>query len=192
MLPPEHFHRAAPTVATGRRKPDPIWTEICIGLALAFGLVATATARADLKVGEPCPVLAEAGLTGADVPDITGRVVLVDFWASWCAPCKASFPIYAKLLEDYQARGLVILAVSVDEKQEPYEAFVKRLAPPFAVVRDKAHELVGRVGVPAMPTCYLLGPDGKVRAVHQGFHGDKTEKELRKEIEVVLAEIKPS
>ena len=152
--------------------------------ALPFTVVA---AHADLKPGDPFPSLAAAGLDGT-LPATDGKVVLVDFWASWCAPCKASFPAYAKLQDEYASRGLVIVAVSVDENQSAYEKFVKNHHPSFPTVHDKTQQLVSQVKVPTMPTCYLIGADGKVRSVHQGFHGEDSERELRKEIESLLAE----
>jgi thiol-disulfide isomerase/thioredoxin len=115
-------------------------------------------------------------------------VVLVDFWASWCGPCKASFPALAQLQRDFAARGLLIAAVSVDEKPAAASAFVKKLAPNFPTLHDRSQTLVKQVGVPTMPTSYLLGRDGRVRFVHQGFHGETTERELRRQIETLLAE----
>ncbi len=155
-------------------------------LLLAVALLATA-ARAEMKPGDAFPSLAAAGLSGS-VPATGGRVVLVDFWASWCAPCKSSFPVYAKLQADYAARGLVIVAVSVDEDPDAYAAFVKRLRPPFATVLDRSQHLVSQVNAPTMPTCYLVGRDGRVRFVHVGFHGDDTGRELRRQIDELLAE----
>ena len=78
--------------------------------------------------------------------------------------------------------------MSVDEDPAAYAAFVKKFAPPFATVRDATQQLVRTVNVPTMPTSYLVSPDGKVRRVHSGFHGDETEKALRAEIEALLAE----
>ena len=162
------------------------WNKLnIIGALLA--LAALAPLRADVKTGEAFPALASAGLAG-DVPVTAGKILLVDFWASWCAPCKASFPAYARLHAAYAARGLVIVAVSVDEDPAAYAAFVKKLAPPFAIVRDATQQLVRTVNVPTMPTSYLVGPDGKVRRIHSGFHGEETEKALRAEIEALLAE----
>lgn len=147
--------------------------------------------RAEVKVGDAFPALAAPALVSlgsGELPATAGRVVLVDFWASWCAPCKASFSSLAQLQRDYAARGLVIAAVSVDEKSAAAAAFVKKLGPNFPTLHDRTQALVKQVGVPTMPTSYLLGRDGRVRFVHAGFHGDATERELRQQIESLLAE----
>ncbi len=166
---------------------NPIFSRSLLALMLATsgGIVC-----ADVKTGDLFPDLAAAGLEGT-VPATEHQVVLVDFWASWCAPCKASFPAYARLHADFNARGLVIVAVSVDEEEAAYAAFVKRLAPPFAVVRDKEQVLVRQVMVPAMPTCFLIGRDGRVRFMHRGFHGAETDATLRAEIVQLLDEKSP-
>ncbi len=156
-------------------------------LALGLGLFPAAV-RAELKVGDPFPALATVGLTGGPVPATADKVVLVDFFASWCAPCKESFPDYAKLYADYAPRGLVIVAVSVDEKAAAYAAFVKKLHPPFPALHDEGQQLVRAVRVPTMPTSYLVGRDGRVRYLHQGYHGQETDRELRREIDALLAE----
>lgn len=157
--------------------------------ALALFIMGPAIAlRGEIKVGDLFPSLAEAGLTGGTLPDTAGRVVLVDFWASWCVPCRASFPAYSRLHATYAARGLVIVAVSVDEKPAAFSAFVKKWQPPFVALHDASQKLVRNVAVPAMPTCYLLGRDGRMRFVHRGFHGDDSEAELRRQLETLLAE----
>ena len=157
-------------------------------LAAAALAGAGVSLRADVEIGELFPPLTMTGAKEGELPLLKGKVVLVDFWASWCAPCKASFPLYAKLHADYAGRGLVVVGVSVDEKVGPYEAFLKKFAPPFAVVRDQEHGLVTKVEIMAMPTCFLLGRDGRVRALHHGFHGEKSEETLRREIEAALVE----
>jgi peroxiredoxin len=93
----------------------------------------------------------------------------------------------AKIHADFAPRGFLIAAVSVDEKPAAAAGFVKKLAPPFATLHDRTHDLVKQAGVPTMPTSYLVDRTGKVRFVHEGFH-DGSDKELRKEIETLLAE----
>ncbi len=162
-------------------------TKIIFSTAFACATLA----RADIKVGDTFPALAPAGvvsLANGDVPAPTGHVMLVDFWASWCAPCKASFPAMGKIFSDFSSRGVLIAAVSIDEKPAAASAFVKKLAPPFTTLHDREQKLVKQVVVPTMPTSYLLDRTGKVRFVHEGFHGDATDKEIRREIEQLLAE----
>lgn len=146
-------------------------------------------ARADVKVGDAFPALDRAtlvSLSGGTPPTLAGKVTLVDFWASWCAPCKASFPAMARLHEEFAARGLQIVAVGIDEKSTAAVAFWKKQAPPFSGVHDQTQSLVQSVAVPTMPTSYLLDRTGHVRFIHAGFHGEVAE--LHQEIETLLAE----
>lgn len=145
--------------------------------------------RAQLRVGDPMPALAEFGLEGdlAAAPT-AGRVVVLDFWASWCAPCKASFPLLGALQREWGAEGVTVLGVSVDEKKSAYDVFLARQRPPFVTVRDAQQRLVKRVRVPKMPTTYVIDRKGAVRFVHEGFHGDATERDLRAHVRLLLDE----
>ncbi len=160
-------------------------------LALPLALVCAVLARAEIKVGDTFPAFAANGvvaISGGALPATTGQVVLVDFWASWCAPCKASFPALAKIHTDFAPRGLILAAVSIDEKPAAASAFAKKLAPPFPTLHDREQKLVKQVVVPTMPTSYLVDRTGKVRFIHDGFHGDATDKLLRQQIATLLAE----
>lgn len=156
---------------------------------LAGVLTLTAVALAEVKVGQPFPDLANFALEGT-LPAREGQVVLVDFWATWCAPCKVSFPAYSELQRELAGRGFVLLAVSVDKTKGPYDEFLKRFAPAFPTMRDGAQKLVAEVKVPAMPTSYLIDRQGVLREVHSGFHGAETVRSLREEI-IKLLEEKP-
>jgi thiol-disulfide isomerase/thioredoxin len=156
-------------------------------IVAAFAAV-TIQLPAHVFTGSYFPPLDAMGLSGGKVPETKGQVVLVDFWASWCSPCKASFPVYSRLQEAYGGRGLTIVAVSVDDNPSAYRAFVDKLKPAFTALYDQHKNLVGLVQVPTMPTSYLLDRRGRVRFVHPGFHGSQTEREVRMEIENLLDE----
>jgi thiol-disulfide isomerase/thioredoxin len=165
-----------------------MWSQNKQIIAVFAGTLALASAAfADVKVGAPYPKLNTFNLEGT-LPDCAGRVVLVDFWATWCAPCKASFPAYSELQKALGERGLTIIAVSVDKKPEEYAEFIKKYAPGFVTVRDAKQKLVAEVKVPGMPTCYLIDRKGVLREIHTGFHGDASALELREEIIALLQE----
>lgn len=156
-----------------------------IALYLLFGALSSQAADS-LKVGDSFPDLAGFKLEGKLPDNLKGKVVLVDFWASWCGPCKQSFPVMEELHKRYAERGLLILAVNVDENRPAMEAFLKKAAPSFVVLRDLNQKLVEKMGVAAMPSSFLLDREGKVRFTHAGFRGTETRKKYEEEIESLL------
>ncbi|MEQ9502507.1 MAG: TlpA disulfide reductase family protein [Deltaproteobacteria bacterium] len=107
--------------------------------------------------------------------DFAGKVVLVDFWATWCKPCEASFPFYDAIAKKYGERGFEILAVSVDEEDADVAAFLEAKPVSFTVLRDPAGSIPERLNLQTMPTAVLLGRDGSVKHVHEGFFDEDRE-----------------
>ena len=119
--------------------------------------------------GAPLPSLATFGLEGS-LPALKGKVVLLDFWASWCSPCKASFPTLNGLHERLSGRGLVVLGINVDENGADRDRFLKSTPAGFAVVSDPGQKLVSAANVKTMPTSFIIDRSGVIRHVHSGFH----------------------
>lgn len=151
-------------------------------LTVAVGAAAVA---GQPKKGDAFPKLTDYHLEGS-LPNLEGKVVVVDFWASWCGPCKASFPALADFHKKYADQGLVIVAVSVDEKADDLAGFVKKLKPPFTVVRDSTQGLAGKLDIQSIPTTFFISKDGRIASVHNGFSGGSTVKEYARTIEELL------
>jgi thiol-disulfide isomerase/thioredoxin len=156
-----------------------------ISIAALFLLGAFLAVAGPLKEGDSFPNLSQFGLEGT-VPDIHGKVVLVDFFASWCHPCQESFPVMEELNKKYSGKGLVIIAINLDKNKSDMEDFLKSHPASFVILRDAANKLVSQIKIPTMPTSFLLDRDGKVHAFHRGFKGEETRKQYTEEIEALL------
>ncbi len=140
---------------------------------LAAGSLATRHAWA-IEAGQMAPDIDLPGSSlGARLSDLKGRHVYLDFWASWCGPCRLSFPWMADMQRQYGSRGLQVLAINLDAKRADADAFLAKSPAGFALVFDAKGESARRMGVKGMPTSLLIGPDGKVVFVHQGFRLDE-------------------
>lgn len=98
-----------------------------------------------------------------------GQVVLVNFWASWCAPCKVEMPHLNRLADKYRDTGVVLLAVNVDDDPKKAAAEARKLGINFPVLLDTAKIASKAYKLEAMPTTVLVDRDGRVRHVHQGY-----------------------
>lgn len=163
-------------------------------LLVVFALFITSSVEAKkLKESEPFPmeslkgleVFAEGKGPAAqkgkwDTAKHKGKVVLVDFWASWCGPCKQALPAYDKIYKKYAKKGFVVLGVNVDDEIKSGKDFLKEHPVAFPHVYDASKKLVGQVGVETMPTSYLIAKDGTVHQVHLGFRqGDDKKMEAK-------------
>ena len=162
------------------------WLKIRIG-GLALILAGVNAAAAGWEAGMEVPSLDEYSLSG-DAPSLEGKVTLIDFWASWCAPCKAAFPEMEKLHKEFGDKGFQIIAVSVDQKERSMQQFLDRRKPSFTTVHDASQKLVEEAGIQVMPTSFMIDKKGVIRFAHEGWHGKKSVQNLTEEIQTLLAE----
>ena len=154
-------------------------------MAMTFCL--SPSAEAKLKEGQEFPTLKVSGFPGkpkVDASKYKGKVVIVDFWASWCEPCKVELPALNKLHKKYKGK-VVVIGVNVDEKIDDAKSFLKDHPVGFDLVHDKKQAVAGELGIEKMPTSFILS-DGKIVKVHEAFReGD--EKKIEAEIKKLLA-----
>jgi len=103
------------------------------------------------------------------VPDSQARLTYVDFWASWCGPCRQSFPWLNQMQARYGAKGLRVVGINLDAKTADAERFLKEVPASFEIAFDPQGSTGRAYGLRGMPSAVLLGPDGRVIETHQGF-----------------------
>ncbi len=137
--------------------------------------------------GQTAPEIALKTLAGETVKlsALKGKVVLVDFWASWCAPCRESMPVLEKLSKSYKDKGFVVLGVNIDNDAEAARKFLKDLPVSFQVVCDAQKQAAKAYAPPTMPSSYLIDRQGKIHVVHAGFKKSDAAK-LEAEIKTLL------
>ena len=101
--------------------------------------------------------------------DFRGKVVYLDFWASWCAPCIKSMPLLNRMYNELKAEGFEVVAVNLDEKRENAAQFLDKYPVDYAIVRALSRDIELRYKIAGLPTAYLIDRDGKLRFAHQGF-----------------------
>lgn len=162
----------------------------CLIFGLMLGCLDTANAGSpeDAIVAPPfsLPLIAN-GEGEVDLAALEGSVVYLDFWASWCGPCRLSLPALDTLYRELSGEGLVVTAISVDVVEEDALDFLERYPVSYPVAIDKTGAVPRSYAVNGMPSGYLIDKSGKVRSVHVGFRkGDEIA--LRSEINALLAE----
>jgi len=147
-----------------------------------------------IEAGAPAPTCVLPVLKGGDVVGLEsfkGKVVYLDFWASWCGPCAKSFPFMNELHQQLSGKGLQMVGVNLDENPDDAQAFLEKYPANFIVTADKDEGCARSYDVKAMPSSYLIGRDGTLRHIHMGFRGEEG-KELREQVEKLLAEKAPA
>jgi thiol-disulfide isomerase/thioredoxin len=145
-------------------------------LATVLLLANVSLASAAETTGQPLPELTLPALLAdgkpISKPNWQGKVVYVDFWASWCAPCRASFPWLNTVYNKYRDRGLVVIGVNKDQELAEANTFLAKFPANFPLVGDPGDKLAKGLGVIGMPTAYLIDRKGIIRYVHKGFRSD--------------------
>lgn len=141
---------------------------------LAIAAIATMAAPAAWAApvaGAPAPAFDLPGDAGRISLDAyRGKLVYVDFWASWCGPCRKSFPWMNSLQQRYGAHGLQVVAINVDAKRDDAAAFLAKVPAAFPVAYDPSGATPRAYGIKGMPSSALVGRDGKLLWLHAGFN----------------------
>jgi thiol-disulfide isomerase/thioredoxin len=156
-----------------------------LSFACALALAGPALAVTAGQPAPSCPLPTLDGSRTLDPAQFKGKVAYVDFWASWCGPCAASFPFMNQLHNELKAQGLEILTINLDEELDDAKNFLKRFPAEFTVVSDTVGKCPTLYGVQAMPTSFIIDKQGVVRHVHMGFR-DSDKAAIRQHVEALL------
>lgn len=121
-----------------------------------------------IKVGDVFPNFADFALEGELPKELKGKLVIVDFWASWCGPCRGTFPLMEELHRRLGKQGLIIIAVNEDKSRVAMTEFLKQHPVSFTIVRDARKKLAAKVNVALLPASYILDGSGRVVSIQGG------------------------
>ena len=146
------------------------------GLTLAFAASAS-------EPGTQAPGFTARTFDGKEVSlaDFRGKIVFVDFWASWCGPCRESLPLYDKLAADFGTNDFAVIAVNLDETASDARKFIAQHPVRYTIVQNPQGDIPKAFGVSGMPSSYLIDRDGTIRQRHIGFD--------KKDVEMLRAEV---
>ena len=143
-------------------------------LLLATSLAAGATAPAP----EPAPDFSLPSRDGGDVrlSDLRGQVVMINFWATWCGPCRQEMPLLEQIQAKYEPLGFTLLGVNVEPDSAPATAWLEKVPVSFPILFDTQNAVAERFGVQGMPSSVFVDREGRVRHVHRGYKpGDEAQ-----------------
>lgn len=128
-----------------------------------------------VSAGDPLPELQTPASQDVAVSQDTlrGKVVLVNFWASWCPPCRDELPELQKMHTAYQEQGFEVVGINIDTQRENATEFIKRYNVTFPVLFDPQQSVIRQFGAKAMPTSYLVNREGVVQEVFYGYSAQK-------------------
>jgi len=141
------------------------WLLVLLPLAMAVNL------HADNLPQTPAPDFSLQTRAGNEIAlsDYAGQVVMINFWASWCGPCRQEMPLLEDLYQRYEPMGFTLLGVNVDEDSSDALAYLEEVSVSFPVPLDTENYVSKAYDVIAMPSTVLVGRDGKLRYIHHGY-----------------------
>lgn len=148
-----------------RKERSSTWVRRISSTAKAAGVIAAVALNA--SAGPPAQAADAPG--SFDLSAYRGKVVYLDFWASWCAPCRLSFPFMNTMSAGFAGRDFAIVTVNVDHDQAAAEAFHRQYGPGLTMVLDPKGVQAAKFHVEGMPTSLIIDRSGKVRYVHKGY-----------------------
>jgi peroxiredoxin len=146
-----------------------ITPRLLLTACLALGIPTLAAAAAN--PGAPAPDFTLAARDGGKVSlaELKGQVVMINFWATWCGPCRQEMPLFAQLQSKYEPLGFTLLAVNVEPDSAAAVNWLKGMPITFPVLFDTDSAVAGRFGVEGMPSTVFVDRQGQVRYVHRGY-----------------------
>ena len=145
------------------------------------------TGGASIKGPAPNFTLKSVSGKNLKLSEMTGNVVLINFWASWCGPCREEMPLLNALHKKYEPLGFTVLGVNVEEQADKAKGFLSDFPVDFPILLDNTNKVSKQYNVIAMPTTVLVDRDGNVRYLHEGYKpGD--EKKYRQMIKKLVRE----
>lgn len=163
---------------------------VTVLLALTvLSLAGTGAAAALPAIGVKAPDFASKSDSGRNVrlSELRGQVVVINFWASWCNPCRQELPLLNKIYTQYRNAGFMLLAVNVDDNRRDAEAMLKRMNLRFPTLFDGDKNVAKLYGVDMMPATLVIDRDGRVRYVHRGYY-DGYERKYEQQVRELLKE----
>ncbi|MFA9216343.1 MAG: TlpA family protein disulfide reductase [Sphingomonadaceae bacterium] len=147
------------------------WRSALLAAVMLAALPTARSAEPAEPVGRAAPLFELPGVDGpVRLERYRGKLVYLDFWASWCAPCKRSFPWMNAMQQQYGAAGLQVVAVNLDARQDDARRFLEATPSAITIAFDPAGAIAKQYGIKGMPSSALIGRDGRLLALHTGFN----------------------
>ena len=163
-----------------------ILTRYIMMLALCIGLTSTASAQAAKNIAPDFTLKSETG-KNLKLSELRGKVIMINFWASWCGPCRQEMPVLDQLYKHYRPLDFTVLGVNVEQNPDDAKSLLKDVSVSFPILFDKENKVSKLYNIKGMPSTVLVDRDGNVRYVHIGYQSG-TEQEYQQQIRTLIRE----